>query len=304
MYRSSHARPGDNHLADYSRVVINSALSLCAMLPRPRFAWGRDQPPIERWNRDHPNRFCNFVRSCPEGRRRCLAADAELVEAARRCLRPRIRRCHAGLLDAVVPIVSEETFLGYMIGGAVLLGEPGSLRREKVLHRVADLPLDRDRLEQAVLYIPTMSAEMARHSIGLLWEASQLAVAAAARRRDVRERITTQAPTADAEGRVAMAREWVRHNLDRPMSLSKVCEEVVHLDHRHFARVFRATTGMTFGEYVMREKMDEAKYLLVGTDLPVKAVAAAVGFTDPAYFSRAFGDRVGQSPSSFRGSRR
>jgi len=304
VHRSAGSRSGSDRLGDYSSGVLNDVLSLCATLPRPRFAWVSSQPSIGRQNRDHPTRFCNLVRSCPEGRRRCTASDTDLVKAATRSLRPTVRRCHAGLLDAVVPIVGEGVLFGFVIGGAVLLGEPDSRVGARVLRRVADLPLDPDELEQAVATIPFMPSDMARRSIGLLWEGSQLAAATAAHREGLRERISGRAPTTDAESHVAMAQEWVRSSLDRPISLSKVCGEVVHLDPRHFARVFRTVTDMTFGEYVMREKMDEAKYLLIGTTLPVKAVAGAVGFADPAYFSRVFRDRVGSSPTSFRASRR
>jgi len=44
----------------------------------------------------------------------------------------------------------------------------------------------------------------------------------------------------------------------------------------------------------------EARRNLVYTNLPVSTIAYALGFNDPAYFSRLFSGATGLSPKSFR----
>ena len=44
----------------------------------------------------------------------------------------------------------------------------------------------------------------------------------------------------------------------------------------------------------------EARRNLVYTNLPVSTIAYALGFEDPAYFSRTFSIATGLSPSEFR----
>jgi AraC-like DNA-binding protein len=44
----------------------------------------------------------------------------------------------------------------------------------------------------------------------------------------------------------------------------------------------------------------EAKRLLVHTDMKAKEIAYNLGYEDPAYFSRLFFIKTGESPSSFR----
>lgn len=44
----------------------------------------------------------------------------------------------------------------------------------------------------------------------------------------------------------------------------------------------------------------EAKRLLVHTSLTAKEIAYELGYSDPAYFSRLFQTKTGESPSSFR----
>lgn len=56
--------------------------------------------------------------------------------------------------------------------------------------------------------------------------------------------------------------------------------------------------------FQLRVRMDRAKELLATTDTPVEAIARAVGFDDPYYFSRLFRHREGIAPSRFRSENR
>lgn len=65
-------------------------------------------------------------------------------------------------------------------------------------------------------------------------------------------------------------------------------------------KLVRAATGLTPIEYVLRLRVERAQSLLVETDWTVTRIAAEVGYSDAAYFSRLFADRAGQPPSRFR----
>ncbi|MEU6340854.1 AraC family transcriptional regulator [Streptomyces sp. NPDC046977] len=69
---------------------------------------------------------------------------------------------------------------------------------------------------------------------------------------------------------------------------------------RHFAR----ETGMNAGEFVTRLRMLLAADLLTGTDRPVGAVAAAVGYASESAFGRAFRTSTGITPAKLRRSAR
>jgi AraC family transcriptional activator of pobA len=68
----------------------------------------------------------------------------------------------------------------------------------------------------------------------------------------------------------------------------------------HLNRVTRAATGDTASHLILNRLIREARRNLVYTNLPVSTIAYALGFDDPAYFSRVYAAATGLSPSAFR----
>ena len=68
----------------------------------------------------------------------------------------------------------------------------------------------------------------------------------------------------------------------------------------HLARIFKARTGLTFAEYLMRYRMKRAVELLRDPSVRVGEVADLVGYADQRHFSVLFRRLVGLTPTSFR----
>ncbi|MEM6553221.1 MAG: AraC family transcriptional regulator [Planctomycetota bacterium] len=72
----------------------------------------------------------------------------------------------------------------------------------------------------------------------------------------------------------------------------------------HLSRVFHRLTGVPPRRYIESVRMNRARQRLAGSDEPVAEIARAVGYDDPAYFSRAFQRAAGVSPTVYRASTR
>ncbi len=101
---------------------------------------------------------------------------------------------------------------------------------------------------------------------------------------------------------VRAAREFIRRNLGRPISVSEVAREV-RLSPSRLQQLFRASLGETVLVHIERLRLQNARYWLDHTGLKIAAVAARAGFADPLYFSRRFSRALGLSPSEYRKSR-
>jgi AraC-like DNA-binding protein len=69
-----------------------------------------------------------------------------------------------------------------------------------------------------------------------------------------------------------------------------------------FNRQFSASYGCSPMEFVQTVRLRAAARMLAGSSLPVKSIAAAVGYASRSHFSRAFAAEFGMDPSRFRDS--
>ncbi len=76
--------------------------------------------------------------------------------------------------------------------------------------------------------------------------------------------------------------------------------EMAGMSRAAFAERFRATFGRTAMDFVKEVRLRRAAELLTSTDLPVKTVAARVGFASRSHFSRAFKAFAGIDPAGYR----
>lgn len=67
-----------------------------------------------------------------------------------------------------------------------------------------------------------------------------------------------------------------------------------------FAQAFTRAMGISPKQFLNRRIHQDACTLLRDTSLPIKAIAARLGFSDPFYFSRWFTNANGQPPGRFR----
>jgi AraC family transcriptional regulator len=98
---------------------------------------------------------------------------------------------------------------------------------------------------------------------------------------------------------VKRAMDYVGDNLTSELSLDEIAR-AAHLSPRHFSRLFRSSTGLSPHQYVIRERVEKAKGLLLNTDLPVGEVALSCGFSHQGHLSRHFVRLTGVTPSWFR----
>ena len=68
----------------------------------------------------------------------------------------------------------------------------------------------------------------------------------------------------------------------------------------HLTRLTRTATGHAASHLIVDRIVREARRNLVYTNLPVSTIAYALGFDDPAYFSRVFAAATGLSPRAYR----
>jgi two-component system response regulator YesN len=98
---------------------------------------------------------------------------------------------------------------------------------------------------------------------------------------------------------VNKAKAVIQENLAADLTLDEVARRV-EASPFYFSKLFRDETGEDFADYLAAARMRKAKELLLEPSVPVKDIAAAVGYADPNQFSKAFKKAFGQTPTEFR----
>jgi AraC family transcriptional regulator len=95
------------------------------------------------------------------------------------------------------------------------------------------------------------------------------------------------------------ALEYIDANLDGDPSIRLLAAEC-RLSSSHFARAFKATTGVPPHRWLMNRRIERASELLINETLTICEVAQLCGFVDQSHLARVFARSRGCNPASWR----
>ena len=98
---------------------------------------------------------------------------------------------------------------------------------------------------------------------------------------------------------LARVRRHIETHLDSRLTNAGLAA-LVQLNEDHFARAFKASVGRPPHAYIVERRVEHAKWLLLGGNLPLCQIALAAGFADQAHLSRRFRQTIGTSPAAWR----
>lgn len=89
--------------------------------------------------------------------------------------------------------------------------------------------------------------------------------------------------------------EYMRENLSQNITLEKLAA-TVNLSPYYFARLFKEEIGVAPHQYLIQQRVERAKQLLMEGNLNLAQIANYVGFADQSHLSRHFKQQLGISP--------
>jgi AraC family transcriptional regulator len=120
----------------------------------------------------------------------------------------------------------------------------------------------------------------------------------------IRNASTPHAPARRTDGALPQRKlravvECIEEQLDANLSLDQLAA-AAHLSAYHFARQFKAATGLPPHQYVIARRIERAKEIMLSeTDLSLAEIAALVGFSDQSQLTRHFKRLIGVTPARF-----
>lgn len=83
-------------------------------------------------------------------------------------------------------------------------------------------------------------------------------------------------------------------------TFSAFIEEVTQRDYRYVSTVFSQTVGMTIEKFIIAQKIERVKELLVYGEMSLNDIAFELGYSSVAYLSNQFKQETSMTPTMFR----
>jgi AraC family transcriptional regulator len=93
--------------------------------------------------------------------------------------------------------------------------------------------------------------------------------------------------------------DYVHAHLGEVITLDDLAASV-SLSRYHFARHFRRSTGASPHEFVLLQRVEQAKTMLTRTSAALPDIATGCGFADQSHMTRVFRKYVGTTPGRYR----
>lgn len=226
------------------------------------------------------NKYCSALKNTAGGDRRCRHSDIELIKKCQASKKYEYHICHAGLTDAVVPIIYKDSILGYIILGQMKTNPEFSA--EKISH----LGVDIDTVRKLYDELPCYDENKIKSIIEIV---SIL----------VKHILLENILKPNVIQNIERATEYIESNLSSSLNIKDIAKNV-NLSKSTIYNEFHKHFGCTVNEYINRRRIEKSIEYLDTTDMSLEEISQTVGFSSASYYSVIFKKTKGISPSKYK----
>lgn len=235
----------------------------------------------------HVAPICRYIRSNPQADADCRECDMRACQQAKRQRSPLIYRCHAGLTEAIAPVVIDNEVIAYLSFGHQFVYADQESGRREIQARCAKYDPDRALLDDLI-------CEM--HGVDERYILSGVHIMEAVASYLCMERmITLKEQTFQAE-----IDQFVTDHFTEDISVDTLC--------RHFAvsrtalyAFAKQNYGVGIAQHIRDLRVQYAQELLISKpEMRISDIAEACGYSDYNYFNAVFSRFSGMPPRKYR----
>ena len=92
---------------------------------------------------------------------------------------------------------------------------------------------------------------------------------------------------------------YIYHHISEPIKTEDIANSL-YLSRPYLSKKFKEETNENIAEYIIKEKINEAKRLLRYSNKTLTQISSYLGFSSPSHFSRVFKKHTNLSPSEYK----
>ena len=98
---------------------------------------------------------------------------------------------------------------------------------------------------------------------------------------------------------VREAMTLIENNIEEPLTVPEIAD-LLDVSQRQLERQFKKHVGCTVVQFGLLRRLQNARLLLISTQLSIRQIATASGFNTLSHFAYSFGKFFGRRPSDYR----
>ena len=91
----------------------------------------------------------------------------------------------------------------------------------------------------------------------------------------------------------------IENNIEEPLTVPQIAN-LLGISQRQLERQFKKNVGCTVVQFGLLKRLQNARLLLISTDMSIRQIATASGFNTMSHFAFSFGKFFGRRPSDYR----
>jgi len=234
-----------------------------------------------------PYKICNFcytLRQNEKANSICLKSDIEALKIVASTQTIHIYQCQFGLTEAVAPILEDKKVIGFIVIGQII--ENGIDIKNNIFLNCSQYFESDEIIKKKLNEVVVLSHDQIKAAASLMGICtSYLSIT-----KQIKLMRTLQSQK---------LKEYINTNFRRQITLNELCNKF-ELGRTTICNLIKRELKMSLLDYINNLRIEEAKRLLVDTELQIKELSIMSGFIDQNYFSRLFKKNVGTTPTQFR----
>ena len=223
--------------------------------------------------------FCQHLRQTPKGETGCFVSDKGGCLKCAKSKEIVMYKCHAGLTEAVVPIMDKGGVIAYVMFGQIIPSETKEQTRRDIKNRHPELAHEVDS-------IPVKSQR-------------ELNAAATVLQAITAYVMTNRWVVPNKSEFIREIDHYIEIHLSENITVEDICA-AFRIGRTKLYELSMDYLGCGLAEYIRKQRIEHAKRLLTETDMAITDIAFATGFADYNHFSRIFKQTVGTSARAYR----
>lgn len=234
-----------------------------------------------------PAPICQFIRANPQAEAACHACDIAACHQAKRQRSTCIYRCHAGLTEAITPVLLENSVVAYLFFGHLFAYDDPEQGRAAIRQSCAAYDLDDAQLSRLISEMRPMQETYILSAAHVMEAVASFLC--------LEHMITLKKQPLQIE-----IDDYISQHFAEDISVDALCRRFA-IGRTALYAFAKQNYGMGIAQHIRQLRVQRAQALLVERpELSIAQIAEACGFSDYNYFIAVFTRTAGMPPRKYR----